>query len=112
MNPRRKGKEFELRVAKKLGKALGTEPKRSSYHGKYWDDNGIDLMPDETKPFLIQCKAVETGKFLHDTLAAMYGDKTKYKVVVHKMNRRPPVVIMEVADWLEIVEMLKANGVI
>lgn len=112
MNPRRKGKEFELRVAKKLGKALGTEPKRSSYHGKYWDDNGIDLMPDETRPFLIQCKAVETGKYLHDTLAAMYTDKTKYNVVVHKRNRRPPVAILSFDDFCELVEMLKANGVI
>ena len=89
MDSRRKGKDFELRVAKKIGKALNTEPKRSSYHGKYWDDNGVDLMPDETAPFLVQCKAVESGKFLHDTLAGMYQDKTKINVVVHKLNRRP-----------------------
>jgi hypothetical protein len=112
MNVRRKGKEFELRIAKKLGKALGTEPKRSSYYGKYWDDNGIDLMPEETAPFLIQCKAVETCKYLHDTLANMYQDRSKYGVVVHKLNRRPPVAILTLDDFLEIVEMLKANKLI
>ena len=112
MNARRKGKEFELRVAKELGEALKTEPKRSSYHGKYWDDNGVDLMPEETKPFLIQCKAVETGKYLHDTLANMYQDKTRYNVVVHKMNRRPSVAILAWDDFLELVSMLKGNGII
>lgn len=112
MNPRRKGKEFELRVAKKLGEALGTEPKRSAYYGKYWDDQGVDLMPEETAPFLIQCKAVETGKFLHDTLAGMHQSKTKVNVVVHKMNRRPPVAILRFDDFCELVQMLKANGII
>jgi len=112
MNVRKKGKNFELRVAKKFGEALGTEPKRSSYYGKYWDDNGIDLMPEETAPFLIQCKAVETSKYLHDTLANMYQDRTKYNVVVHKINRRPPVAILTLDDFLELVEMLKANKII
>ena len=88
MNPRRKGKEFELRIAKKLGDALGTEPKRSGYYGKFWDDNGVDLMPEETAPFLIQCKAVKAVSFC-TTPSSMYQDKTKCNVVVHKMNRRP-----------------------
>ena len=111
MDSRRKGKDFELRVAKKIGKALNTEPKRSSYHGKYWDDNGVDLMPDETAPFLVQCKDVESGKFLHDTLAGMYQDKTKINVVVHKLNRRPPVVVLSFDDFCELVEICKNNGI-
>jgi len=111
-NPRAKGKAWELKAAKILGEALGTEPKRSSYHGKYWDDNGVDLMPDETHPFLVQCKAVETGKYLHDTLANMLQDETKYNIVLHKMNRRPPVVIIELGDFCELVQMLKQSGVL
>ena len=112
INSRQKGKAWELKVAKILGAALGTEPKRSSYFGKVWDDRGVDLMPEETAPFLVQCKAVETGKYLHDTLANMHKDPTKYRIVVHKMNRRPPVVLIELDDFCELVEMLKRNGVI
>ena len=52
INSRIKGKHWELKAAKILGEALGTEPKRSSYYGKYYDDNGIDLMPDEEQKIL------------------------------------------------------------
>lgn len=112
MNSQRKGKQFELRVAKKLGDALGTEPKRSSYHGKWWDDQGVDLMPDETAPFQIQCKAVETAKLIHDTLQAMHHDPTKYNVVIHKRNRMPPLAIMTFDDFCELVQMMRKNGLI
>lgn len=112
MDSRRKGKNWELKTAKLLGEALGTEPKRSSYYGKYWDDNGVDLMPKETHPFLIQCKAVQTAKYLHDTLEKMHNDPTKYKVIAHKMNRRPPIAVLYLDDFLELVEMMRKNGVL
>ena len=112
INSRAKGKKWELKAAKILGEALGTEPKRSSYHCNYYDDNGVDLMPEEPHPFLVQCKAVENGKYLHDTLANMMQDKSKYNIVLHKMNRRPPVVIIELSDFCELVQMLRQNGIL
>jgi len=112
INARQKGKAFELKVAKILGEALGTQPKRSSYHGKVWDDKGVDLMPEDTAPFYVQCKAVEKGKYYHDTLERMPNDPERYNIVVHKMNRRPPVVAMTLDDFVEIVGMLKHNGIL
>ena len=112
INSRIKGKHWELKAAKILGEALGTEPKRSSYYGKYYDDNGIDLMPEETAPFIVQCKAVETGKYLHDVLEEMMAMEGKYKIVVHKLNRRPPIVAIQLDDFCEIIEMLRKNKVL
>ena len=112
INSRHKGKKWELKAAKILGEALGTEPKRSSYYGKYYDDNGIDLMPDETAPFLVQCKAVETGKYLHDVLEDMMQMEGKYNIVLHKLNRRPPIVAIKLEDFCELIEMLKKNKVL
>lgn len=112
INSRIKGKQWELKAAKILGEALGTEPKRSSYYGKYYDDNGIDLMPDETHPFIVQCKAVETGKYLHDVLEEMMQMEGKYKIVIHKLNRRPPIVAIQLDDFCEIIEMLRKNKVL
>ena len=112
INSRHKGKKWELKAAKILGEALGTEPKRSSYYGKYYDDNGIDLMPDETAPFLVQCKAVETGKYLHDVLEDMMQMQGKYNIVLHKLNRRPPIVAIKLDDFCELIEILKKNKVL
>mgnify|MGYP007064245925 FL=1 len=36
----------------------------------------------------------------------------KYNIVVHKLNRRAPIVAIKLEDFCEIIEMLKKNKVL
>ncbi len=45
---------------------------------------------------------------MHDILEAM-PQATNYNVVILKRNHQDPIVAMHLSDFLEIVEMLKAN---
>lgn len=112
IDSRQKGKAFERAVAKEWGKALGLYPQRTGYAAKVWDDNKVDLTPEETAPFLIQCKAVERAKYLHDVLEDMPSPTGMYPVVVHKQNRRRWKVVLYFDDFIELVQMLKANGIL
>ena len=43
-------------------------------------------MPEETHPFIVQCKAVETGKYLHDVLEEMMEMEGKYKIGINNLK--------------------------
>lgn len=104
-----KGHAFERAMAEHF-RLLGYSNCRTSrYESKMLDDQDIDLT--NTKPFNIQCKAVENLGSAHDTLDAMPKDDN-YNVVVHKRNRKGVVVSMSLEDFSEIIQMLFINQII
>lgn len=109
INSRDKGKRFELKMAHIWMNLFGGEVERSSFASKKLDDMGVDLT--NTPPFNIQCKAHERSLDMHSILERMPLNDN-YNVVVHKRNHRPPIVAMHLQDWLEMVQMLKRDGVL
>ena len=109
INARNKGKRFELAIAKIWMEAFGGNVERTSYASKKLDDMGVDLT--DTDPFHIQCKAHERSLDLHAILDRMPIDD-KYNLVIHKRNHQASIVAMQLDDFLEIVQMLKANRVL
>ncbi len=99
INPREKGKRFELKVAQWWRERHGGEVRRSKTVNRDLDNAGVDLVG--TDPFLIQCKAVERNlhylpiplraKFL-DALMDItnnnkYDETTKFEVSYEYLNR-------------------------
>jgi len=100
LDAKRKGKRFELRIARLWEKHHGGEVKRTSTVNKELDNEGVDLIG--TDPFLIQCKAVERNMDYAPILARMPVDGIR--IVIHKRNNQPPLVCMYLDDWLDLTE--------
>lgn len=109
INARNKGKRFELKIAAVWMRLFGGEVERTGYANKKLDDQGVDLT--NTPPFNIQCKAHERSLDIHGILERMPINEN-YNIVIHKKNHRPPIVAMQLDDFLEITEMLKRNQVL
>ncbi len=109
INAREKGKRFELKMAKIWMSHFGGNVERSSFASKKLDDMGVDLT--NTPPFNLQLKAHERSLNIHEVLDRMPEDNN-YNVVIHKRNHQEPIVAMHMSDFLEMVEMLKANHLI
>jgi hypothetical protein len=104
-----KGHAFERSMAEHFRNLGYTKCRTSRYESKMLDDMDIDLT--NTKPFNIQCKAVENLGSAHDVLSAMPNDRN-YNVVVHKKNRKGIVVSMTLDDFSEIIQILFINQII
>jgi hypothetical protein len=109
INARTKGKRYEQQIANLWMSLFGGHVERTSYASKKLDDMGVDLT--NTDPFLIQCKAVEQSINVHDILDRMPNSEL-WNVVLHKRNNRGTVVSLRLDDFLELVEAMKANGII
>jgi len=109
INSREKGKRFELAIAKLWMEIMGGEVERTSFASKKMDDMGVDLT--DTDPFFVQCKAVERSLDVHSILDRMPQD-TNYNIVIHKRNQQGSVVAMHLSDFMEIIQMLRRNGVL
>jgi hypothetical protein len=109
INSRVKGKRFELAIAKLWMEIMGGEVERTSFASKKLDDMGVDLT--DTDPFYVQCKAVERSLDLHSILDRMPQD-TNYNIVIHKRNHQDSIVAMHLSDFMEIIQMLRRNGVL
>jgi hypothetical protein len=109
INVRRKGKTFELKMAKVWMRLFGGEVERSSFVNKKLDDQGVDLIG--TDPFSIQCKAVERSLDVHTILQNM-PQNSNINVVVHKRNHQAPVACLSLEDFLDLVQMLKKNQIL
>jgi hypothetical protein len=103
INSREKGKRFEIKMAKIWRNLFGGEVERSSFASKKLDDMGVDLT--NTNPYNLQLKAHERSLNIQERMP----DDTNYNVVIHKRNHQEPIAAMHLSDFLEIVEMLKAN---
>lgn len=109
INARKKGHAYELDIIQWC-KELGWEEAVSSRsESKRTDDKGVDIC--YTKPLNIQCKAVENLGPVHKVLASMPKDDN-YNIVMHKRNRMGTVVSMTLADFTELITMLKQNRII
>ena len=108
INGRNKGKRYELQIAAMWVAKFGGMVDRSGYVNKKLDDAGVDLVG--TEPLNIQCKAVESSLNVHRILERMPMD-SNYNVVFHKRNHMGTVVSMDMEDFMELVGMLKTQGV-
>lgn len=104
-----KGHAFERSMAEHFRNLGYSKCRTSRYESKMLDDMDIDLT--NTKPFNIQCKAVENLGSAHDVLSAMPNDEN-YNVVIHKRNRKGIVVSMTLDDFSEIIQMLFINQIV
>jgi len=109
INARQKGKRFELKMAKLWMSYFGGNVERSSFASKKLDDMGVDLT--NTPPFNLQLKAHERSIDIHSILQRMPKDEN-YNIVIHKRNHQPPIAAMHLDDFMELVEMLKRNGIL
>lgn len=100
INPREKGKRFELRVAQWWRERHGGEVRRSKTVNRDLDNAGVDLIG--TDPFLIQCKAVERNIDYLPILERMPDDGIR--CVIHKRNNTRPIVAMYLDEWLDLTE--------
>ena len=110
INGREKGKRFELKTAALWVAKFGGMVERSGYVNKKLDDAGVDLVG--TDPFNIQCKAVETSMNTHKIIERMPHDDGNYNVIFHKRNHMGTVVSMDLADFMEIVGMLRSAKIL
>jgi hypothetical protein len=108
INARQKGKQFELDIIKWFN-SRGYNSVSSRSESKRTDDAGVDLC--YTKPFNVQCKAVEKLGSIHDIIKGMPND-TNYNLVFHKKNRKGVMVTMSMEDFGEILDMLITNQII
>lgn len=109
INPRKKGHGYELQI-RDVFRELGWKDCVSSRsESKNTDDKGIDLC--YTKPFSVQCKAVENLGSIHKILSSMPKDDN-YNIVFHKRNRQGSIVAMTMEDFIELLQMLITNQII
>ena len=100
IDARKKGKRFDLRIAKLWKERHGGEGRRSRSGNVDLDNAGVDLVG--TDPFLIQCKAVERNLDYLPILDNMPDDGIR--CVIHKRNNTRPVVAMYLDEWLDLTE--------
>jgi hypothetical protein len=91
-----KGHTFERDIAKKFRDAGWPECETSRFASKKMDDMKVDLV--ETKPFYVQCKAVENLGPVHNVLAEMPKGQL-INIVFHKKSRQGTIVAMSEEDF-------------
>ena len=99
---RDKGHNYERKIRKEF-QELGFENCQTSrYASREKDDQKVDLV--NTRPFNIQCKAVETGINYHDLLNEMPKD-SNINCVFHKRSRKETVT-MSKKDFYKLIDKL------
>jgi hypothetical protein len=109
MNARTKGNDYERKIRKELRSSWWPSAETSRFASKMMDDLKVDLV--NTKPFSIQCKAVEKMSGYHQLLASMPQDEN-YNVIFHKKNQKGEIVVMTKDTFYELVGMLKNNNIL
>lgn len=100
-NSRTKGAGFEREIVHIIKDTLGEEVKRNL---DQWRDGGHDIA---LGPYLIECKrraSIAVYEWLDQCTTACRGQKTP--LVVARGDRREPIVIMRLDDFLP---LLKGN---
>lgn len=109
MNCRAKGNNYELKIRKELTEILGKEVLTSRNASRIQDSLKVDLV--NTKPFNIQIKAQERGPNYFEVLASMPEDHN-YNLLFHKRNHSGEVVVMNKADFYELLNMLLVQNIV
>lgn len=109
MNSNRdKGHRLEREISKRM-RQLGFNATTSRYSSKEKDENKVDLCG--TEPFNLQCKSHNVFKNPIDILKSMPKDGN-YNVVIEKVKRKGVFAIMDLEDFLALVEILKTEKII
>ena len=101
INGKNKGNAYERKIAKEC-RAIGYKKATTSRsESKRADDAGVDILGVDG--YAIQCKAVERGLNLHDTINHI---DTKYgvPVIFWKKNRKEELVIMKKKDFYGLIK--------
>jgi len=107
-NNRRKGHTFERTICQKL-KSVFPEAMTSRAGDRSKDSQGVDIL--NTKPFNIQAKS----KINFPNPATIFKEMPKdsnYNVLAVKLKSKGNYIVMEMDDFLEVLIVLKTNGVI
>ena len=108
-NSRAVGCSYERQLRLELI-ALGWDKCQTSrYASKETDDKVVDFT--NTEPFNFQAKRWKSAPSYHEVLKSM-PDDSNYNVIIHKRPNKGEVVVMSKADFYEIIQMLKVNGII
>lgn len=108
---RRKGHSFERDRVNKWKKIGFEKAMTARYGSKYEDDvNNNDII--NIYPFREQCKSVENLGPVHNVLASMPEEKGWHNIVSHKRKNQGTVISMWENDFMELIQMLKANNVL
>ncbi len=99
MNSRRKGKEGELSLAKKL-REYGYEARRGA---QFSGANGDPDVVSSLKNIHIECKRVERLN-IYDAIAQSQRDarEGELPVVMHRKNHSDWLVTMTLDDWIQL----------
>lgn len=102
-----KGKTFENLVARIISAFLGVQVVRNLC--QYGQDAGRDLLAD--LPFCFQCqhaKQPDPWEKLREAKGSAIAEK-ELPVAIIRKNRRDIIVVMEMNDWLLLVEKALLN---
>lgn len=105
------GHNYERELVKELKLVGFKNASTSRYSSRELDDRCIDIFG--VKPFAIQCKATN-GSFpsVVAEMNKIQADKTDYKVLAVKVRNKGEYVVLEQADFLELLSMLKFSQII
>ena len=110
INARRKGIAYEIKLVNELKELFGNDEIGSSRNlSKHMDGLKCDII--NIPMFNLQAKATEATPAYHKLLKQM-PDNENYNLIFHKRNNQGEVVVMSKADFYEIIEMLKSEGLI
>ena len=107
---RRKGHNLEREVARQFREIGYDRAKTSREADPLADPRGGDVAG--VYPFFPQCKAVESLGSHHRILSDMEPMSDEIPILFHKRNRQGTTVTLWAEDFLELVEMLKTEGVL
>jgi len=109
MNQKKAGNRYEL-IIRELFRSLGWVKCRTSREeSKMLDDMGVDLT--HTDPFNIQCKRWRSAPSYHKVLKAMPDDEN-YNIIFHRRPYQGDVVVMESESFIELIKMMKSEGIL
>ena len=108
-NNRRAGHSYERQLAQEFREIGFVDCVTSRAESKTRDDQGVDLM--NTGPLNVQAKRYKAAPSYHAVLDAMPEEKGQINCIFHKRPHKGEVVVMGKADFMELVEMLKTEGI-
>lgn len=101
INARNKGHVYERKIVKELKQLGFNDAVTSRSESKRADDAGVDILGVDG--FAIQCKAVERGLNLHDTMNHI-DIKYGIPVTFWKKNRKKELVVMYKDDFYKLIK--------
>lgn len=109
MSNRSRGNSYERTLAQEMRELGFIDCVTSRSESKRRDDAGVDLC--YTGPLNIQAKYWKSAPSYHEVLRCMPDEMGKHNVIFHKRPHKGEVVVMNKADFYEIVTALVKEGI-